>query len=91
MRLQAVEAAGSPLAWGVPMWPTMDPLEILRDCCSEPSSQLYLRKFLILVLSPLPPGVREGTGLSFSKKDRWFWSDSGSDPVCNLRPILMLA
>lgn len=31
MRLQAVEAAGSPLAWGVPMWPTMDPLEILRE------------------------------------------------------------
>ncbi len=53
-------------------WPEVD--------CTSASTQLYVRTFFILFLSPLPPGVREGPDCHFTYEIVDFWSDSGPDP-----------
>ncbi len=55
------------------------------------SSQLYLRTLFIWLLSPLPRGSGEGSGLTFSQENQRFCADSGADPGGNLLVLSILA
>jgi hypothetical protein len=55
----------------------LPPRKIAAPHCARPLAQLYLKTLCVFFLSPLPRGVRGGSGLFVYQGNLLFWAESG--------------